>query len=217
MAFVGRWHFIASNDSYALSRRTKGCHQAADRSMRLERLAIAFGYINLPDLADPPIDILEQVRARGSCLLRFGIQEVALPFDGAAFGSSKTGYGTLGEDTVDNGGGGEYYYMRGRSATIAEVRAAAIVLSGIGYTGRNIGGNKAPARISPPEKAGRQMISMPQIQSIRRMRMNGESVASIARKYLRIDDLSERLPVRRWIGNGSSGWPPNQYPAERQR
>ena len=36
--------------------------------------------------------------------------------------------------------------MRGRSATIAGVRAAAIVLSGIGYTGRNIGGNKASAR-----------------------------------------------------------------------
>lgn len=46
------------------------------------------------------------------------------------------------------------------------------------------------------------MISMPQIQSIRSRRRNGESIASIARservseptvrKYLRVDDLSAR-------------------------
>ena len=50
------------------------------------------------------------------------------------------------------------------------------------------------------------MISMPQIQSIRSRRRNGESIASIARservseptvrKYLRVDDLSARPPVR---------------------
>ena len=52
---------------------------------------------------------------------------------------------------------------------------------------------------------------MPQIQSIRRMRRNGESIASIARrqhvseptvrKYLRMDDLSEKPPVRRTRGS----------------
>ena len=55
------------------------------------------------------------------------------------------------------------------------------------------------------------MISMPQIQSIRRMRRNGESIAAIARKqhvseptvrkYLRMDDLSEKPPVRRTRGS----------------
>lgn len=55
------------------------------------------------------------------------------------------------------------------------------------------------------------MISMPQIQSIRRMRKNGESIASIARKqhvseptvrkYLRMDDLSEKPPVRERRGS----------------
>ena len=55
------------------------------------------------------------------------------------------------------------------------------------------------------------MISMPQIQSIRRMRRNGESIASIARKqhvseptvrkYLRMDDLSEKPPVRKRRGS----------------
>ena len=55
------------------------------------------------------------------------------------------------------------------------------------------------------------MISMPRIQSIRRMRRNGESIASIARrqhvseptvrKYLRMDDLSEKPPVRRRRGS----------------
>lgn len=52
---------------------------------------------------------------------------------------------------------------------------------------------------------------MPQIQSIRRMRRNGESIAAIARKqhvseptvrkYLRMDDLSEKPPVRRTRGS----------------
>lgn len=51
------------------------------------------------------------------------------------------------------------------------------------------------------------MISMPKVQSIRRRRMNGESIASIARsenvseptvrKYLKAGDLSPRPPVRR--------------------
>ena len=51
---------------------------------------------------------------------------------------------------------------------------------------------------------------MPQIQSIRARRRNGESVASIARsekageptvrKYLRVDDLSARPPVRKRRG-----------------
>ena len=55
------------------------------------------------------------------------------------------------------------------------------------------------------------MISMPQIQSIRSRRRNGESIASIARservseptvrKYLRVDDLSARPPVRRRRGS----------------
>ena len=55
------------------------------------------------------------------------------------------------------------------------------------------------------------MISMPQIQSIRRMRRNGESIASIARKqhvseptvrkYLRMDDLSEKPPGRKRRGS----------------
>lgn len=51
------------------------------------------------------------------------------------------------------------------------------------------------------------MTGMPKVQSIRRRRMNGESVASIARsenageptvrKYLKAGDLSPRPPVRR--------------------
>ena len=55
------------------------------------------------------------------------------------------------------------------------------------------------------------MISMPQIQSIRSRRRNGESIASIARservseptvrKYLRVDGLSARPPVRRRRGS----------------
>ena len=55
------------------------------------------------------------------------------------------------------------------------------------------------------------MTSMPQIQSIRRMRMNSESIASIARKqhvseptvrkYLKMDDLSEKPPVRKRRGS----------------
>ena len=55
------------------------------------------------------------------------------------------------------------------------------------------------------------MISMPQIQSIRSRRRNGESIASIARservseptvrKYLKADDLSARPPVRRRRGS----------------
>ena len=55
------------------------------------------------------------------------------------------------------------------------------------------------------------MTGMPQIQSIRRMRRNGESIAAIARrqhvseptvrKYLRMDDLSEKPPVRKRRGS----------------
>ncbi len=55
------------------------------------------------------------------------------------------------------------------------------------------------------------MTGMPQTQSIRRMRRNGESIASIARKrhvseptvrkYLRMDDLSEKPPVRKRRGS----------------
>ena len=51
------------------------------------------------------------------------------------------------------------------------------------------------------------MISMPKVQSIRRRRMNGESIASIARsenvseptvrKYLKAGDLSPRPPGKR--------------------
>lgn len=62
------------------------------------------------------------------------------------------------------------------------------------------------------------MISMPQIQSIRSRRRNGESIASIARservseptvrKYLRIDDLSARPPVRRRRGSVIDEWLP---------
>ena len=38
--------------------------------------------------------------------LRLGLHEVLLPFDGAAFGSSKTGYEPLGEkEAADDGGG----------------------------------------------------------------------------------------------------------------
>ena len=60
------------------------------------------------------------------------------------------------------------------------------------------------------------MISMPQIQSIRSRRRNGESIASIARservseptvrKYLRVDDLSARPPVRRRRGSVIDEW-----------
>ena len=62
------------------------------------------------------------------------------------------------------------------------------------------------------------MISMPQIQSIRRMGRNGESMASIARKqhvsgptvrkYLRMDDLSEKPPVRKRRGSVVDPYPP---------
>jgi hypothetical protein len=62
------------------------------------------------------------------------------------------------------------------------------------------------------------MISMPQIQSIRSRRRNGESIASIARservseptvrKYLRVDDLSARPPVRRRRGSVIDEWLP---------
>ncbi|MDM3531684.1 hypothetical protein OYT97_11390, partial [Bifidobacterium longum] len=59
---------------------------------------------------------------------------------------------------------------------------------------------------------------MPQIQSIRQRRRNGESVASIARgervseptvrKYLKADDLSARPPVRRRRGSVIDEWLP---------
>ena len=59
----------------------------------------------------------------------------------------------------------------------------------------------------PSRRSGKVMISMPKVQSIRRRRMNGESIASIARsesvseptvrKYLKAGDLSPRPPVRR--------------------
>ena len=62
------------------------------------------------------------------------------------------------------------------------------------------------------------MISMPQIQSIRSRRRNGESIASIARservseptvrKYLKVDDLSARPPVRRRRGSVIDEWLP---------
>ena len=62
------------------------------------------------------------------------------------------------------------------------------------------------------------MISMPQIQSIRSRRRNGESIASIARservseptvrKYLRVDDLSAVPPVRRRRGSVIDEWLP---------
>ena len=62
------------------------------------------------------------------------------------------------------------------------------------------------------------MISMPQIQSIRMRRRNGESIASIARsekvseptvrKYLRVDDLSAKPPVRRRRGSVIDEWVP---------
>ena len=62
------------------------------------------------------------------------------------------------------------------------------------------------------------MISMPQIQSIRSRRRNGESIASIARservseptvrKYLRVDGLSARPPVRRRRGSVIDEWLP---------
>jgi hypothetical protein len=54
------------------------------------------------------------------------------------------------------------------------------------------------------------MINMSRINSIRRRRREGESIASIARaegvseptvrKYLRVDDLSARPPVRKGVG-----------------
>ena len=62
------------------------------------------------------------------------------------------------------------------------------------------------------------MISMPQIQSIRSRRRNGESIASIARservseptvrKYLRVDGLSAGPPVRRRRGSVIDEWLP---------
>lgn len=84
------------------------------------------------------------------------------------------------------------------------------------------------------------MISMPQIQSIRRMRRNGESIAAIARKqhvseptvrkYLRMDDLSEKPPVRRtresvidpylplveqWLAEDRASWRKQRHTATR--
>lgn len=62
------------------------------------------------------------------------------------------------------------------------------------------------------------MISMPQMQSIRSRRRNGESIASIARservseptvrKYLRVDGLSAGPPVRRRRGSVIDEWLP---------
>ena len=62
------------------------------------------------------------------------------------------------------------------------------------------------------------MTGMSQIQSIRSRRRNGESIASIARservseptvrKYLRVDDLSARPPVRRRRGSVIDEWLP---------
>lgn len=59
----------------------------------------------------------------------------------------------------------------------------------------------------PSRRSGKAMISMPKVQSIRRRRMNGGSIASIARsenvseptvrKYLKAGDLSPRPPVKR--------------------
>ena len=62
-----------------------------------------------------------------------------------------------------------------------------------------VGDEKWYEKIPIRERSGKAMISMPQIQSIRSRRRNGESIASIARsekvseptvrKYLRVDDL----------------------------
>ena len=62
------------------------------------------------------------------------------------------------------------------------------------------------------------MTGMPQIQSIRSRRRSGESIASIARnagiseptvrKYLKVDDLSARPPVRRRRGSVIDEWTP---------
>lgn len=62
------------------------------------------------------------------------------------------------------------------------------------------------------------MTGMPQIQSIRRLRRNGETVASIARKtgvseptvrkYLREEDLSEKPPVRKRRASVMDQWMP---------
>ena len=59
----------------------------------------------------------------------------------------------------------------------------------------------------PSRRSGKVMTGMPKVQSIRRRRMNGESIASIARsenvseptvrKYLKAGDLSPRPPVKR--------------------
>ena len=62
------------------------------------------------------------------------------------------------------------------------------------------------------------MISMPEIQSIRQLRRNGDSIASIARKvgvseptvrkYLKMEDLSPRPPVRRKRTSVIDEWVP---------
>lgn len=62
------------------------------------------------------------------------------------------------------------------------------------------------------------MISMPEVQSIRQLRRNGDSIASIARKvgvseptvrkYLKMEDLSPRPPVRRRRPSVIDEWVP---------
>lgn len=62
------------------------------------------------------------------------------------------------------------------------------------------------------------MISMPEVQSIRQLRRNGDSIASIARKvgageptvrkYLKMEDLSPRPPVRRHRPSVIDEWVP---------
>ena len=72
------------------------------------------------------------------------------------------------------------------------------------------------------------MISMPQVQSIRRLRRNGESVASIARKthvseptvrkYLAKEDLSAvpYLPViEQWLAEDRANWRKQRHTATR--
>lgn len=62
------------------------------------------------------------------------------------------------------------------------------------------------------------MISMPEVQFIRQLRRNGDSIASIARKvgvseptvrkYLKMEDLSPRTPVRRRRPSVIDEWVP---------
>ncbi|KFJ04335.1 integrase core domain protein, partial [Bifidobacterium subtile] len=62
------------------------------------------------------------------------------------------------------------------------------------------------------------MINMSRINSIRRRRREGESIASIARaegvseptvrKYLKVDDLSARPPVRKGRASMLDEWTP---------